>query len=169
MKFRTATTEDAASIAALSIEVWTGTYLREGINGFFADFVLSEFTVAKTHALLCDPDQIIIVSQNAVGIDGVIRLSLNSTPPLVACPQTEIATLYVQPRHHGKGIGRGLLGAAFEHLHARGLNAVWLTTNSENTPAIRFYNAFGFCNIGTTEFRIHDQAYKNEMFTYTLP
>ncbi|WP_425336129.1 GNAT family N-acetyltransferase [Sinorhizobium numidicum] len=32
-----------------------------------------------------------------------------SPGPIRGCSTTEISTLYVQPRHHGKGIGKGLL------------------------------------------------------------
>jgi len=50
MSLRLARQSDASSIAALSIEVWLGTYLRRGINPFFNDYVLSEFTREKTKA-----------------------------------------------------------------------------------------------------------------------
>jgi len=69
ISIRPATEGDASSIAALSIEVWLGTYLREGINGFFADYVLDTFTTAKIEALIVDPAQDFWVSQNALGID----------------------------------------------------------------------------------------------------
>ena len=92
MTLRPARPEDASSLAALSLEVWIGTYLRRGINAHFADYVLSEFTPARMEALIHAPDQNIIVSQNQDGIDGYIRVSHRCPDPLAGDHQTEIAT-----------------------------------------------------------------------------
>ncbi len=165
---RIASISDASSIAALSIEVWLATYLRRGINGFFADHVLAEFTTPKTKALVCDPDQYILVSDNDEGIDGFIRLSFGNPAPVNGCSDTEISTFYVQPRHHGKGIGKKLLAAALQHCRDRGIPSVWLATNAENTPAIAFYLAQGFTQVGHTHFRLEDQAYLNNVYSFRL-
>ena len=158
---RKATKSDASSLAALSIEVWLGTYLREGINGFFADFALSEFTAARFETLIENDREWLLVSQNTEGIDGFIQLSTGVTGPLEGCGSVEISTFYVQPRHHGKGIGKALLRQAIAQCRALGVQEVWLTTNSQNTPAIEFYHAVGFRKIGITHFHIQDQAYEN--------
>lgn len=165
---RPARPEDASSLAALSVEVWVGTYLRQGITAHFADYVLSEFTPARMEALIHAPDQTIIVSQNEDGIDGYIRVSHRCPDPLAGDHQTEVATLYVRPRHQGKGLGRALLLAGMQAAHEAGATSIWLTTNSENAPAIAFYLAQGFERIGITQFRIEDQAYQNDVFARVL-
>src|SRR4051794_1170643 len=40
---RRAREQDASGLAAVSIEVWLNTYLRDGVSQLFADYVLSEF------------------------------------------------------------------------------------------------------------------------------
>jgi len=169
MPLREPTRADASSIAALSIEVWVGTYLRRGIKAFFADYVLAEFTQAKIEAILSDPTQFILVSQNEDGIDGYIRVSPNSKAPVNGCSDWEIATFYVQPRHHGKGIGKALLTAALRHCRDNGAVSVWLTTNAENSPAIAFYRTQGFEHIGETHFEIEDQGYLNNVYLFRFP
>lgn len=165
---RPATLSDASSIAALSIEVWIGTYLKSGIDGFFADFVLSEFTAPKMESRLADPRNHVIVSENTQGIDGFACLTRASPAPVPGCSDWEISTLYVQPRHHGKGIGRDLLQALLQTCRAQGAPSVWLATNAENTPAIGFYRAHGFEPVGETHFRIGDQGYLNTVFRLGL-
>ncbi|MEL6683526.1 MAG: GNAT family N-acetyltransferase [Pseudomonadota bacterium] len=165
---RPAQASDAASIAAISIEVWLGTYLRNGVNAVFADYALQTFSRAKTEALIADGHEFIIVSEDKDGIVGFVRLSTRRAAPGDADIDVEISTLYVQPRHHGKGIGRRLLHAAFEQCRAIGAEAVWLATNAENTPAIEFYLAQGFEHIGETQFRIGDQAFPNNVYAYRL-
>ncbi|MFY2822803.1 GNAT family N-acetyltransferase [Ruegeria sp. MALMAid1280] len=168
MPLRQADRSDASSIAAISIEVWIGTYLKQGVNGFFADYALSEFTPAKITNLICDPDEFILVSDNEEGIDGLIRVSPARNAPVSGWSGMEISTFYVQPRHHGKGIGKRLLAAALEFCKGQGEDAVWLATNAENTPAIAFYHAQGFEHIGETHFRIDGNEYLNNVYALRL-
>lgn len=164
MILRRAVLEDASSLAAISIEVWVGTYLKQGVGAFFADYALAEFTTDRMRALITDPAQTIFVSQNREGIDGFIRIAQGSTAPVAGCSDTEIATFYVQPRHHGKGIGLRLLQAALTFCHEERVSSVWLTTNAENDPAIGFYLAQGFHQVGETYFEIDDQRYLNNVY-----
>ena len=159
---------DASSIAAISIEVWIGTYLKLGVSAFFADYALGEFTPLKTKELLSDPDQFILVSESEEGIDGFIRVSFTSKAPVDGCSEVEISTFYVQPCHHGKGIGKRLLNAALQHCCDKAVQSVWLTTNAENEPAIAFYIAQGFEHVGETHFRIEDEGYLNNVYLYRL-
>lgn len=169
MSIRTAKQTDASSIAAISIEVWIGTYLKRGVNGFFADFALEEFTSSKIKSKLSDQSQYTLVSENEEGIDGFIRVSFGNEAPVAGCSNIEISTFYVQPRHHGKGIGKRLLEAASQYCRDKEVKSVWLATNAENTPAIGFYLAQGFQQVGETHFRIEDQAYLNNVYSYKLP
>ncbi|WP_295534893.1 N-acetyltransferase [uncultured Thioclava sp.] len=166
MTLRRPTKSDASSIAAISIEVWVGTYLKRGVNAFFADFALNEFTPAKVEKLISDPSQFILVSDNEQGIDGFIRVSSSSKPPVEGCSELEISTFYVQPRHHGKGIGKQLLEAAFQHCRDSAAESVWLTTNAENDAAIAFYLSRGFEHVGETHFRIGDERYLNNVYSF---
>jgi diamine N-acetyltransferase len=163
-RIRKAELSDASSIAAISIEVWIGTYLKRGVAGFFADHALEQFTASKIEETLSAPGKLTFVSQNEEGIDGFITLSFDAPAPVQNCPVTEIATFYVQPRHHGRGIGKGLLEVATNHCRDIGIRSLWLATNAENSPAIAFYLSQGFEHIGETFFRIQDQAYKNNVY-----
>lgn len=145
-----------------------GTYLKKGVSAFFADYALEEFTVGKTRELISDPRQFIVVSENEEGIDGFIRITSGSPAPVSGCSDMEISTFYVQPRHHGKGIGKRLLSAALDHCRDACVNSVWLTTNAENDPAIAFYLAKGFEHIGETDFRINDKGYLNNVYRLSL-
>ncbi|WP_245495331.1 GNAT family N-acetyltransferase [Agrobacterium cavarae] len=103
----------------------------------------------------------VLVSDNSDGIDGFVRVTLHSPAPFENGPETEIATLYVQPRHKGKGIGKRLLDEVFRLCVERQCDGVWLAVNSENQDAIAFYERLGFTREGQTTFRIGDQSYAN--------
>lgn len=158
---RSATASDATSLAALSIEVWLGTYIREGINGFFADHALREFTPDRLGSRLQEPRRTILVSQNVVGIDGMIELVAGASAPVAGCSDVEIATLYVQPRHQGAGKGIALLEAGLAHARSSGHAGVWLAVNAQNTAAVTFYERHDFQHAGETHYEIEDQRYLN--------
>lgn len=151
------------------MQVWLGTYLRRGINKFFADYVFSELIPERMAAHLERENETFIVSQNSEGIDGFIRLTHGVLPPSGPGSALEISTLYVQPRHHGRGIGQALLQAGLQHAFDLDARHPWLTTNVENTSAIVFYQRMGFEITGRTHFCIDDQAYPNEILTYRPP
>ena len=120
------------------------------------------------NALILDATQHIIVSDNETGIDGFIRLTTGNAAPVEGCSNLEISTLYVQPRHHGKGGGRSLLHAGLKYARTQGAASVWLATNVENTPAIAFYLGHGFVQVGQTDFLIRDRAYRNNVYRIPL-
>ena len=165
MKIRPATPEDAPSLAALSIETWLNTYLRQGIGRDFAEFVLDQFTPAKFIDWLRSPDETLLVSETSDGPDGYIRLTQDRPGPVPGCSDTEISTLYVRPRRHGRGIGKALLQHALEHAANDGVADVWLMTNAENTPAIGFYHRIGARDLGETHFCLGDARYPNRVFS----
>ena len=167
MRFRLAEPSDAPMLAAISIEVWLGTYIRRGVSDAFATYALTQFTPARLAAVIGDPDEHVIVSQNDDGPDAFIRISSGKAAPVAGCSTTEISTLYVQPRHQGRGLGRALLHQGLDHAAGKGAGSVWLTTNAENAPAIAFYQGNGFDRVGTTAFRIADHAYPNAVFSRT--
>lgn len=59
----------------------------------------------------------------------------------------EIFSIYVLKEYHGKGVGRGLMDAAFEKLAGYKKIAVWVLKG--NDRAIRFYERYGFRFDGT--------------------
>lgn len=168
MTFRPARTSDAASLAAISIEVWTGTYLRDGVTDFFADFVLSEFTPDRFRMWIDTPGEHLIVSERGDGIDGYICVSEARPAPIAGLSDVEITTLYLQPRHHGQGIGAGLLQQGLALCAELGAQKPWLATNAENTPALAFYQRQGFAIVGDTHFTLQDQQYLNRVLARDL-
>lgn len=163
---RPARLTDASSLAALGLEVWLNTYIRNGVSAFFADYALEHFTAARFEGILTQAGQTILVSQNTVGIDGFVHVSLSSPAPVAGCSDLEISTLYVQPRHQGSGAGARLLAEALRYCAAAGRPDVWLTVNAENTRATDFYLRKGFEKVGETRFQIADQSYPNHVLRY---
>jgi ribosomal protein S18 acetylase RimI-like enzyme len=158
----------ASSIAALSIEAWLNTYIKDGISALFANYVLDEFGRARIVKLLNDPREVFLVFRDVGGIVGYIRISVDRSAPVDGCSGIEITSLYVQPHHQRKGLGKLLLEEAMAFCKVQKAESVWLTVNSENLSAIKFYEKTGFRNIGNTLFHIEDQSYRNEILIRNL-
>ena len=166
---RKAEERDASSLAAVSVEVWVNTYLRDGVSPVFADYVLAEFTAQKFRNAIGDPDLAIWVSENRTGIDGFVKVcSTAPPPPLAGCSPLEITTLYVQPRHQSGGRGAALLRHALDHCRRMDGENVWLTVEAGNRRAIDFYLRHGFSRIGSTDFVIADRTYENHVMRADL-
>ncbi|WP_424830669.1 N-acetyltransferase family protein [Ruegeria sp.] len=160
VSIRPATPNDATILAALSIEVWLGTYLKQAINDAFAQYVLSDFTPERFAGTIQRGQSRLVVAEVEDGIAGFAQISGDRPAPNGISCDTEVEKLYVRPAMHRKGIGRILLSKALETC----TSPVWLATNSNNTPAIRFYLMQGFIEVGETAFRLGDQAYPNTVF-----
>jgi ribosomal protein S18 acetylase RimI-like enzyme len=165
---RKAQERDVSGLAAVSIEVFLHTYLRDGVSPLFADYVLSEFTAQKFRNAIDDSNVAIWVSEDGIGIDGFVAVCSTATPPLADCSPLEIMTLYVRPRHQSGGRGVALLQRALKHCRGIGGESAWLKVNTENNRAIDFYLRHGFNKVGSTYFRIADQAHENYVMKIDL-
>ena len=73
--------------------------------------------------------------------------------------------VYVDPLHHGSGIGKALLGRLLEEAHAMGYRTIVASVAADNRAGTRLHEAMGFKNVGT----IHEGAFKfNRWMDITL-
>jgi putative acetyltransferase len=63
----------------------------------------------------------------------------------VAC----LGTLAVDPAFHGQGIALAMVSEAIDTLKAAGVKRIELFAESDNAPALRFYEKLGFEREGT--------------------
>lgn len=63
----------------------------------------------------------------------------------VAC----LGTLAVDPAFHGQGIAQAMVSDAIDTLKAAGVKRIELFAESDNAPALRFYEKLGFEREGT--------------------
>ena len=153
-------------LAALAIEVWLQTYAKQGIPALYADHVLGQYTIAAMTEQIEAKSSHVWVASNidptlGDALLGYLVWEEQATAPFDACPASEITTLYIRERHKRLGLGSALLQACYREAVGRGLDALFLTVNDENMPAIAFYRHMGFEEIGEDFFTLQSERYRN--------
>ncbi|RRS09373.1 N-acetyltransferase [Pseudoalteromonas sp. J010] len=150
---------DAASLAALSIQVWLDTYALEGVKQEYADYALTTFTQAYFLALLQRDEISIYVAEHDGAIQGYIQANRSSQYGDQDLG-FEIEKLYVLRRWHGKGAGSQLITAACADLGEK----YWLYTWVEN-ESNQFYQKLGLAHCGQFDFSFNGKVIANHVYT----
>ena len=149
MKIRTAKPDDAGSLAAIGITVWTTTYALEGVRDAFAEYMFSEFSCANMDALI--RQQLVLVAElegHLVGYTVIARAEAE---------KSELQTLYVLPRFQRSGAGKRLAEEALN----RQPHGLWLTCWHQNDQALNFYQKNGFSVTGEDWFELEGEKHLN--------
>lgn len=80
----------------------------------------------------------------------------------------EIKRIYVLGRAQGRGLGRGLIEAAFATARESGARRALLGVYADNASAIGFYAAVGFEVVGERRFRIGQRLYDDVVMAKLL-
>ncbi|AXE30100.1 GNAT family N-acetyltransferase [Chromobacterium phragmitis] len=171
VEIRSARPDDAACLAALSIQVWLNTYLiGGGIRRGIADFVLSEFSPEALKALIADPARHLLLMEDDGHLLGYAQMKLDSACQGCDFPTLEVERLYLLESHVGKGLGRRLMDAARQWARAQsGQPRLWLTVWHGNARAIAFYRRIGMAVHGETHFELEGAQHLNYVMLDPAP
>ncbi len=99
-------------------------------------------------------DTILVAVDDARLIGYVQITNMTLTVENAACdihPDDQaIHAIYVLKDQQGKGIGKALMQAAFEHPRITNARSLFIDVWDENIRAVNFYTSIGFKNAGTT-------------------
>src|SRR5260370_1036861 len=100
---------------------------------------------------LADPDSFVLVARRGHGLVGYAMVHLRGGSPTWPTSERagEVETLAVLPEERRRGIGRALLNAVSQRLHALGASEISLHLLVGNDDAGRFYEREGFSPFAT--------------------
>ena len=124
MEFRRSLPKDGAEIAALEREAFPDPWGERDI----IDLITTEGGMCFT----------------AVDGDRVVAYFLGRLIP----PEGELYRVAVTPDKRQRGVGYRLLDYAYKTSKGRGLESLFLEVRSQNLPALKLYEAYGFKRIG---------------------
>jgi diamine N-acetyltransferase len=83
-------------------------------------------------------------------------------------PAAELNRLYVQRPFLGKGLGKELLARAEALAAGEGVEILWLTAWTGNTPALRFYESQGYRDVGASLYTFEGDSYETRVLLKRL-
>lgn len=118
----------------------TARVLTEGFSGYFVPIQISVaglLTMVRQDSVDLQLSRVILQGDAAVGVALIARRGWTS----------RLAAMSVVPEARGKGIGGTCVPQLFREANARGDKAMTLEVITQNTPAVRLYEKFGFQKI----------------------
>lgn len=156
-----AMTSDCHLLSVLFKTVYINTYGLEGVTEEFSNFIEQQFAPSKIRADIESKDSQLWIAKYKDNPVGVLQVALANACPITKVLHPEINKLYLLSRFFGQGIGQQLMKSAESELLQNGYQSAWLWVLASNERAIGFYQKQGYKNIGTADFQMEVNTYKN--------
>jgi ribosomal protein S18 acetylase RimI-like enzyme len=157
ISYRKAGKDDAAAIdrafRTSFCDTFAHLYRPEDLKAF-----LSKFTLEAWTAELGDERYDFQVAEADGQLIGFVKLGPPELPVETVCPAIELRQLYILHEWRGLGAAQALMDWALAEAKARGGQELYLTVFTENWRARRFYEKYGFVEVGHYKFMVGEQA-----------
>jgi diamine N-acetyltransferase len=122
------------------------------------DAFLSKFTLDAWEKELGDERYQFQVAEADGDVVGFVKLGPPELPVQSTGPAIELRQLYILREWRGQGAAQALMDWALAEAKARGGRELYLTVYTENWRARRFYEKYGFVEVGPYKFMVGEQA-----------
>ncbi len=159
ISYRDATLADGPALDAMAQASWLETFGHSAPPADIAAYVAGAY--GPDGALrrdLADPQKHFHLACEGGSIAGYAKLNaVWLTDPAIPAGALQLSQLYVARAFHGSGIAQALMAWTIDTAKARGASALVLTVWEENHRARRFYQRYGFAQIGVYAFQTGSQ------------
>lgn len=167
MSERDAVPADAAAIRALFRASFTETF-----GHLYAPHDLAAFFAPQTEAAwaaeIAQGDIRFRVAEEAGRVIGFAKLQPVKLPVAPQGPAAELGSLYVDAAHHGRGVAARLMDWAVATARREGAREMFLSVYVDNLRAKRFYERYGFVDIGRYDFPVGSQIDEDRLMRAEL-
>ncbi len=151
--FRKGTLADAALLADLGWRTFEEAFAAYNKPEDMAAFKPTMYAPALQAAELADAHTRFIMAEAAGAAVAYLKLNTHAAPAAIAAKRPlQIDRLYIARQWTGQGLGALLMQFALDKAKEEGYDVVWLTVWEQNERAIRFYERYGFREMGELEF-----------------
>ena len=156
--YRDAVPADGPALAAMAKQSFTETFGTLYRPEDLATFLDQAFGAHGLPAQIADPSYAIRVALQDGAIIGFAKTGPVAFPGDWPATAVELYQLYVLGDHHGAGVGPALMDWAIATARAGARTEMILSVYVDNHRAHRFYQRYGFTEIGRFTFMVGDQA-----------
>jgi ribosomal protein S18 acetylase RimI-like enzyme len=157
ISYRGATPTDAAAVAEVFTNSFVDTfgrlYRREDLEDF-----LGTMTADRLRAEIEDDRYLFRLAFDSARLVGYVKLGPPELPVETPPDGIELCQLYVLKDWHGAGIAAALMDWAVATAAKRGARHIQLSVYVDNHRARRFYERYGFHQVGRYDFMVGSHA-----------
>ena len=156
-RIRTATSDDAAPLAALAEGTFRDTFADDNSTDDIEEYVRDAFALDRVRAELANEANTFLLGfmEGEERPAGYAKLRTGTTDRSVTGPEPiELQRLYVDRSAIGRGIGAALMRASLHAARSAGHRTIWLGVWERNARAMSFYERWLFKTVGDHEFRL---------------
>ena len=118
-----------------------------------ARYLASSFSPTQIKAELGDPKITFLLAYDVENPIGYAKLRDSHKPDCVTGSKPiELVRLYIDQSVIGQGYGSRLIKACLAEADSKGFQTIWLGVWEKNNRALKFYQKWGFVNVGRHDF-----------------
>lgn len=155
--YRDSVREDAAALQELFADSFVETF-----GHLYRPADLQEFldgnSLEKWNTNLADPEVAIRLAEMDGELAGFVELAPKKLPYETDAPAIELRRLYLRSNAHGRRIADELMRWALQEAATRGAKELILSVYVDNHRARRFYERYGFEEVGKYDFMVGSHA-----------
>lgn len=161
IKIRQSTPKDAEMLAELSYQTFWDAFHEHPENApeDMADYMEKAFNVETIRAELGDKNSVFLIAEIENEPAGYAKISFGAIEDgITAEKPVELNRLYSHQKFLGKGVGARLMEECFRLAKENGCDVMWLGVWEFNPRAQRFYEKYGFRQVGKHVFQLGSDA-----------
>ena len=155
--YRDAVPDDAPALVRVFTESFMETFGHLYRPADVEEF-LSGNTEEKWRGFIADEDCAVRVADRDGELLGFVELAPRKIPYESTQPSIELRRLYLLKQAHGTGAAQELMRWALDEAARRGAKEVILSVYVDNHRARRFYDRYGFEEVGKFDFMVGSHA-----------
>lgn len=164
---RTPTLADAEAIAALMADCFTATFGHLYDPADLASF-LDGLTLERWRAEIADPAFAFLLAEEDGAAVGFAKLGPHSLPVTPTGPMIELRQLYLTAGQQGSGLAARMMDWVIATARARGAGELFLSVYVDNARARRFYERYGFAEVGLYTFMVGNHPDEDHLMRLQL-
>ena len=166
--YRDARAIDGPALSAMARRSFTETFGTLYRQSDLVAFLDQAFGVNGLAAQLSEPDFAIRLALADDQIIGFVKMGPVTFPGEWRPDAIELYQFYVLSPWHGSGVAQEMMAWALEHARSHGAREVILSVYVDNHRAHRFYERYGFRDIGRIAFRVGETVDDDNLMRLVL-
>lgn len=164
MIVRRAVPSDAAALAELGARTFADAFGAQNRPEDMEAYLAKTYGEALQRREIENPEIVTLLAQEGEMLVAFAQLRRSRSEH----GDVELARFYVHRDHHGRGAAQTLMQAALDAARELGGTTLWLGVWEHNPRAIRFYEKWGFRDVGSQPFLVGSDLQTDRVMTFVI-